>query len=103
MRCDDGVTIFLVIFQVHQDWDAAINGILAKNHGIQYWTLGVAAKCNIDEASTFRCKFNTDLQLGMSLQQKLDEHMTFSLSFNIDCANVMRGGHKFGLAIEIDD
>ncbi|XP_017758547.1 PREDICTED: voltage-dependent anion-selective channel protein 1-like [Eufriesea mexicana] len=92
-----------LLYKVHQDWDAAINGILARNHGVQYWTLGAAAKYNIDEGSTFRCKFNTDLQLGMSLQQKLDEHVTLSLSFNIDCANVTRGGHKFGLAIEIEE
>ncbi|XP_026674976.1 voltage-dependent anion-selective channel protein 2-like [Ceratina calcarata] len=83
------------------DWDTAINGILAVNGGVQNWTLGAAAKCNIDDRSALRCKFNTDLQLGMSLQQKLDEHVMLTLSFNVDCGNVLRGGHKVGLAIEI--
>ncbi|XP_043591019.1 voltage-dependent anion-selective channel protein 3-like [Bombus pyrosoma] len=91
-----------LLYKVNSDWDAAINGILARSGGIQKWTLGAAAKCNIDEGSTFRCKFNTDLQLGLSLQQKLDENATLSLSFNIDCANVTRGGHKVGLAFEIE-
>lgn len=99
---NDEINDVSVIFQVNSDWDAAINGILARSGGIQKWTLGAAAKCNIDEGSTFRCKFNTDLQLGLSLQQKLDENATLSLSFNIDCANVTRGGHKVGLAFEIE-
>ncbi|KOC60325.1 Voltage-dependent anion-selective channel [Habropoda laboriosa] len=92
-----------LLYRVNSDWDAAVDGILAKNGGIEgYYTLGAGARCNIDERSTFRCKFNTDLQLGMGLQQKLDENITLSLSFNIDCANVTRGGHKVGLAIEIE-
>ncbi|KOX80851.1 Voltage-dependent anion-selective channel protein 1 [Melipona quadrifasciata] len=86
---------------LNPEWDAAINGILARNGGVQQWTLGAAAKCNIDEGSTFRCKFNTDLQFGLSLQQKLDANVMLTLSFNIDCANVTRGGHKVGLALEI--
>ncbi|KAF3424894.1 hypothetical protein E2986_05723 [Frieseomelitta varia] len=91
-----------LLYKVNPDWDAAINGILARNGGVQQWTLGVAAKCNIDEGSTFRCKFNTDLQLGLSLQQKLDENVMLTLSFNIDCANVTRGGNKVGLALDIE-
>ncbi|CAL7943761.1 unnamed protein product [Xylocopa violacea] len=91
-----------LLYKVNPDWDAAINGILARNGGIQDWTLGAAAKCNIDDRSTFRCKFNSDLQLGMSLMQKLDESVMLTLSFNIDCAKMTKGGHKVGLAIEIE-
>ncbi|KAK1132237.1 hypothetical protein K0M31_016359 [Melipona bicolor] len=91
-----------LLYKVNPEWDAAINGILARNGGVQQWTLGAAAKCNIDEGSTFRCKFNTDLQFGLSLQQKLDANVMLTLSFNIDCANVTRGGHKVGLALEIE-
>lgn len=85
------------------DWEAAVNYVLARNGGgVHDWTLGAGARYKIDEQSVFRCKFNSDLQLGMSLQQKLDESVTLSLSFNIDCANVTRGGHKVGLGLEIE-
>ncbi|CAK9811160.1 Voltage-dependent anion-selective channel [Anthophora plagiata] len=91
-----------MIFEVNADWDAAVDGILVRNGGIQNYTLGAGARCKIDEKSMFRCKFNTDLQLGMSLQQKLDDNIMLTLSFNIDCINVTRGGHKVGLAIDIE-
>ncbi|CAK9823809.1 Voltage-dependent anion-selective channel [Anthophora retusa] len=91
-----------LLYKVNADWDAAIDGILVRNGGIQNYTLGAGARCNIDEKSMFRCKFNTDLQLGMSLQQKLDDHIMLTLSFNIDCINVTRGGHKVGLAIDVE-
>lgn len=79
-----------------------MNCLMAKNGGMQDYTLGAAAKCNIDERSTFRFKLNTDFQLGMSLQQKFDDRITLSLSCNVDCTNVSAGGHKVGLAQEIE-
>lgn len=83
-------------------WDAAIDSILAPHGNPQRWVAGAALKYKIDENSTFRCKFNNDLQLGMSLQQKLDKSVTVFLSCNVDCVNVTRGGHKVGLAVEIN-
>lgn len=69
---------------------------------MQKWTVGAAAKCKIDEKSTLRFKFNTDLQLATSLAQKLSDAVTLILSFNIDCANVTRGGHRVGLALNVE-
>ncbi|XP_034183617.1 non-selective voltage-gated ion channel VDAC2-like [Osmia lignaria lignaria] len=91
-----------LLYKVNSDWDAAINGILARTGGMQKWTLGTGAKCQIDDRSTFRCKFNTDLQLGMSMQHRLDPHVLLTLSFNVDCSNMTRGGHKVGLALELE-
>lgn len=82
--------------------DVAANGVFARRGDVQKWTLGAAAKCKIDEASTLRFKFNTDLQLGTSLLQKLNDSVTLILSFNIDCANITRGGHQVGLALNIE-
>ena len=90
------------LIPMNSDWDAAINGILARTGGMQKWTLGTGAKCQIDDRSTFRCKFNTDLQLGMSMQHRLDPHILLTLSFNVDCSNITRGGHKVGLALEME-
>jgi len=69
---------------------------------VQKWIVGAAAKCKIDERSILRFKFNTDLQLATSLLQKLSDGVTLILSFNIDCANVTRGGHRVGLALNIE-
>nr|XP_031830517.1 voltage-dependent anion-selective channel-like [Nomia melanderi] len=91
-----------VLYKVNDDWDVAMNGLMAKNGGMQDYTVGAAAKCNIDDRSTFRFKFNTDFQLGMSLQQKFDDRITLSLSCNVDCTNVKAGGHKVGFALEIE-
>ncbi|XP_076395127.1 non-selective voltage-gated ion channel VDAC1-like [Megachile rotundata] len=90
-----------VLYKVNRDWDVGINGIVAHSGGMKKWTLGTGAKCQMDETSTFRCKFNTDLQLGLSMQHKLDPNVLLTLSFNVDCANVTRGGHKVGLALDI--
>ncbi|XP_076276105.1 non-selective voltage-gated ion channel VDAC1-like [Lasioglossum baleicum] len=91
-----------VMYKVNEEWETAINGLMYKNGGSQDYTVGAAAKYIIDDKSTFRCKFNTDLQLGFSLQQQLAEQITAALSFNVDCANVQRGGHKVGLAFQIE-
>lgn len=73
-----------------------------KRDGVQKWTFGAATKYKIDERSILRFKFNTDLQLATSLLQKLSDSVTLILSFNIDCANVARGGHRVGLALNIE-
>lgn len=82
--------------------DIAANGIYAKRGDVQKWTVGAGAKCKIDERSTLRFKFNTDLQLATSLLQKISDGVTLILSFNIDCANVTRGGHRVGLALNVE-
>nr|XP_033325648.1 voltage-dependent anion-selective channel protein 1-like [Megalopta genalis] len=91
-----------VLYKVNEQWEAVVNGMMYKNGGNEDYTLGAAAKYIIDEKSTFRFKLNTDLQLGFSLQQQLADQITASLSFNVDCTNVQRGGHKVGLAIQIE-
>lgn len=91
-----------VCSSVQRDLDIAVNGIYAKRGDVQKWTVGAGAKCMIDEKSTLRFKFNTDLQLATSLLQKLSDSVTLILSFNIDCANVIRGGHRVGLALNVE-
>lgn len=79
-----------------------MNGIYGKRSDVEKWTVGAAAKCSLDERSVLRFKFNTDLQLATSLSQKLSDGVTLILSFNIDCANVTRGGHRVGLALNVE-
>ncbi|KYQ53384.1 Voltage-dependent anion-selective channel protein 2 [Trachymyrmex zeteki] len=91
-----------VLYKARRDLDIAANGIYAKRGDVQKWTVGAGAKCKIDERSTLRFKFNTDLQLATSLLQKISDGVTLILSFNIDCANVTRGGHRVGLALNVE-
>lgn len=87
---------------VNPDLDVAVNGIFARRGDVQKWTVGAGAKCKIDDSSTLRFKFNTDLQLATSLLQKLNDGVALILSFNIDCANITRGGHRVGLALNVE-
>ncbi|XP_011879847.1 PREDICTED: voltage-dependent anion-selective channel protein 2-like [Vollenhovia emeryi] len=91
-----------VLYKARPDLDIAANGIYAKRGDVQRWMVGAAAKCKIDERSILRFKFNTDLQLATSLLQKLSDSVTLILSLNIDCANVTRGGHRVGLALNVE-
>ncbi|KAG5327723.1 VDAC2 protein, partial [Pseudoatta argentina] len=91
-----------VLYKVRRDLDIAVNGIYGKRDDMQKWTVGAGAKCKCDEKSTLRFKFDTDLQLATSLLQKITDGVTLILSFNIDCANVTRGGHKVGLALNVE-
>ncbi|KYN32295.1 Voltage-dependent anion-selective channel protein 2 [Trachymyrmex septentrionalis] len=91
-----------VLYKARHDLGIAANGIYAKRGDVQKWTVGAGAKCKLDERSTLRFKFNTDLQLATSLLQKISDGVTLILSFNIDCANVTRGGHRVGLALNVD-
>lgn len=84
------------------DLDLAANGIYARRGDVQKWTVGAAAKCKIDEKSILRFKFNSDLQLATSLLQRLNDGVTLILSFNVDCANIARGGHQVGLALNVE-
>lgn len=87
---------------MNPDVDVAMNGIYARYRDMQKWTLGAGTKYKIDEHSTLRLKFNTDLQLATSLSQKLNDGVTLIVSFNIDCVNIIRGSHRVGLALNIE-
>jgi hypothetical protein len=87
---------------VSGDVDIAANGVYARNGRTQKWNVGIGGKCNFNDNSTMRFKFNSDLQLAMSLLQKLREGIALTLSFNIDCANIPKGGHQVGLALDLE-
>lgn len=93
---------YLFYPSVNPDLDVAANGIYARRGDMQKWIVGAAAKCKIDDRSTLRFKANTDLQLATSLLQKLNDGVVLILSFNIDCGNIIRGGHKVGLALNVE-
>lgn len=84
------------------DLDLATNSIFAKHGDVLKWTVGAGTKYQLDENATLRVKFNSDLQLASSFSQKLIEGITVMFSFSIDCANITKGGHQVGLAVNIE-
>lgn len=63
---------------------------------------GVGAKYNLDENASLRAKVNNASQIGLGYQQKLRDGVTLTLSALIDGQNFNDGGHKLGLALELE-
>ena len=49
-----------------------------------------------------RAKINNSSQIGLGYQQKLRDGLTVTLSTLIDGKNFNQGGHKIGLALELE-
>lgn len=63
---------------------------------------GIACKYLLDKNASVRAKVNNSSQLGLGYQLKLREGVNVTLSTLIDCKNFQQGGHKLGLALELE-
>ncbi|KAJ8930248.1 hypothetical protein NQ314_016976, partial [Rhamnusium bicolor] len=63
---------------------------------------GIAAKYEMDKDSSIRAKVNNASLIGLGYQQRLREGVTLTLSALIDAKNFNGGGHKLGLALELE-
>jgi voltage-dependent anion channel protein 2 len=76
---------------------------------------GIAAKYDLDKDAAVRCKVNNVSQIGLGYQQKLRDGefllchnfpsfsgITLTLSTLIDGKNFNAGGHKIGVALELE-
>lgn len=63
---------------------------------------GISAKYNLDQDASVRFKVNNQSQIGLGYQQRLREGVTLTLSSLIDGKNFNQGGHKIGLALELE-
>ncbi|XP_063243524.1 voltage-dependent anion-selective channel-like [Bacillus rossius redtenbacheri] len=63
---------------------------------------GIGAKYSLDGDASVRAKVNNSSQIGLGYQQKLREGITLTLSAMIDGKNFNQGGHKIGLALELE-
>ena len=50
-----------------------------------------------------RAKINNSSQIGLGYQQKIRDGVTITLSALIDGKNFNQGGHKVGLALELEN
>lgn len=65
-------------------------------------TFGAGAKYILDDTTCFRAKLSNNRQLGMGLQQKIRDGFNVTLSTLIDGKNLNQGGHKVGMAVELE-
>jgi voltage-dependent anion channel protein 2 len=75
---------------------------LSWKAGSNVTNFGIAAKYDLDKDAAIRAKVNNVSQIGLGYQQKLREGITLSLSTLIDGKNFNAGGHKIGVALELE-
>ncbi|KAJ8910808.1 hypothetical protein NQ315_014516 [Exocentrus adspersus] len=63
---------------------------------------GIGAKYDLDEDAAIRAKVDNASLVGLGYQQRLREGVTLTLSLLIDAANFNNGGHKIGLALDLE-
>ncbi|XP_065158279.1 voltage-dependent anion-selective channel-like isoform X1 [Atheta coriaria] len=63
---------------------------------------GIGAKYDLDDGASLRAKINNASQIGLGYQQRLRDGVTLTLSTLIDGKNFNSGGHKVGLALELE-
>ncbi|XP_044739128.1 voltage-dependent anion-selective channel-like [Chrysoperla carnea] len=83
--------------------DALETGItLAWSSGSNNTRFGIGCKYNLDANASLRAKVNNHSQIGLGYQQKLRDGILLTLSALIDGKNFNSGGHKVGVALEIE-
>ena len=86
--------------QVNPNIETGVNlGWTASSNTTSF---GVAVKYVLDKNGSVRAKINNSSQIGLGYQQKLREGVTVTLSTLIDGKNFNQGGHKIGLALELE-
>jgi len=63
---------------------------------------GVGCKYALDRDSSIRARVNNASQVGLGYQQRIRPGITMTLSTLIDGKNFNQGGHKIGLALELE-
>ncbi|KOX72916.1 Voltage-dependent anion-selective channel [Melipona quadrifasciata] len=89
----------LIYHKVKPELEGAIN--LEWNSSNNVTQFGIAMKYNLDKDASIRAKVNSNLQVGLGYQQNLRDGVTLTLSTNIDGKNFGSGGHKIGLALDL--
>jgi len=75
---------------------------LAWSSGSNNTRFGIGAKYDLDRDASVRAKINNTCQIGLGYQQRLREGITLTLSALVDGKNFNSGGHKIGMALELE-
>jgi len=63
---------------------------------------GLGARYLLDPCTALRAKVNNQSQVGLGFEQKIRDGVTLTLSAFVDGKNFKAGGHKIGLALELE-
>jgi len=86
--------------KVNSSLETAVNvGYVASKSETSF---GIGCKYNLDSAASIRAKVNNSSHVGLGYQQKLRDGVTLTLSALVDGKNFQQGGHKVGLALELE-
>jgi len=98
---NDGQIFGASMYQkVNQNIETGVN--LGWTSSSNTTTFGIAVKYVLDKHGSVRAKINNSSQIGLGYQQKLRDGITVTLSTLIDGKNFNQGGHKVGLAVELE-
>jgi len=75
---------------------------LSWTSGSSATKFGIGAQYNLDKDAVVRAKVNNASQIGLGYQQKLRDGITLTLSTLVDGKNFNAGGHKVGVALELE-
>lgn len=75
---------------------------LSWTSGTNNTKFGLGGKYQLDRDAALRAKVNNNCQVGLGYQQKLRDGITLTLSTLIDGKNFNAGGHKIGVALELE-
>jgi len=98
---NDGDVFGGSIYQkVNPNLETAVNvGWVASKNETSF---GIGCKYTLDDSASIRAKVNNSSHVGFGYQQKLRPGVTVTLSTLIDGKNFQQGGHKVGIALELE-
>lgn len=86
--------------KVNKDLDAAVDLGWSANSNTSRFSIG--CKYALDRDASVRAKVSNTSQVGLGYQQRLRDGVTLTLSTLIDGKNFNQGGHKVGLALDLE-
>ncbi|KAB7502838.1 Voltage-dependent anion-selective channel protein 2 [Armadillidium nasatum] len=86
--------------KVNRDLEGAVD--LAWSAGSNTTRFSIGCKYSLDKEASVRAKVNNSSQIGIGYQQRIRDGITLTLSTLIDGKNFNQGGHKVGLALELE-
>lgn len=86
--------------KVNSDLESAVD--LAWSAGSNTTRFSIGCKYALDKDASVRAKVNNSSQIGIGYQQKVRDGITLTLSTLIDGKNFNQGGHKLGMALELE-
>lgn len=98
---NDGAIFGASVYQkVQSNIETGVNlGWTASSNTTSF---GVGLKYNLEQGGCLRAKINNSSQIGLGYQQSIRPGVSLSLSTLIDGKNFNQGGHKVGLALELE-